>query len=758
MSETLGASFKIDVSNLQAGLKQANKLIRETESEFKRASAGMDSWNKSEEGLKAKISQLNSTTEIQREKVRALKEEYNRLIAEGMDPTSQKAVELRTQINNEEASLRKNEAELERTTQALEELGEEAEDTGHDFEKFGEFAKKACKVALEALTAVTVALGAVGKSAIESYAEYEQLVGGVETLFGDASEKMLEYANDAYRTAGMSANVYLDTAMSFASALVKGCEGNVEIASELANQAMIDMSDNANKFGSDLQSIQNAYMGFAKGQYNMLDNLKLGYGGTKEQMEKLIEDANKLKEASGEVGDLSIENMADIIEAIHLIQEEMDITGTTMLEATTTIQGSMGMLKGAWQNMLTAIADGGDWDKAMNGLVESASAVFDNLFPRITATLEGMGKAISELAPIIIEKLPAVIQQVVPALISTAGTLITTLIGALINAIPAVLGAGAQIMDALAEGILNASETLMSGGADGAIHSFILQLTSHLSDFIESGVKLITALATGLAEAFPVIMEYVPVLIESLFNAIVNNLPVILEAGAQIIVALVKGTIQALPSIISTMGTIAKKAGQTILKFSWLNIGKQIIEKFINGIKNMISPVVSTAKQIPKAVKDGIGSLITDAKKWGSDMIQNFIDGITAKMTGLLNKVKGMANDIKGYLHFSVPDKGPLKDADTWMPDMIDLFAGGIEKNKYKLTNSVRGLASSIGTTMHGATLGGFEASGATGTTAVGGGVVVNQTNNYSQAHSRYEIYKSKQATASAVRLALRGV
>lgn len=276
LAESLGASFSIDVTELKTGLAQANRLIRESESEFKSAAAGMDDWQKSEEGIKAKIKSLNDITEIQKKKVAALKEEYQRLIDNGLDPTSKEAVVLRTKINNEEAALKSNEAEIKRQQQALKNLGKETKEAGKGFETFAKIAKGAAKVAAAAIGAVASAVGAITAQAIESYADYEQLVGGVDTLFGKASQQVQENAANAYKTAGMSANEYMETVTGMSAALVNSLGGDTEKAANMADMAITDMSDNANKMGTDLESLKNAYAGFAKGQFNMLDNLKLG--------------------------------------------------------------------------------------------------------------------------------------------------------------------------------------------------------------------------------------------------------------------------------------------------------------------------------------------------------------------------------------------------------------------------------------------------------------------------------------------------
>ncbi|MCQ2399750.1 MAG: PblA, partial [Clostridia bacterium] len=359
--ERLGASFSIDTTQLKAGLAQANRLIRESESQFKLAAAGMDDWSSSEDGLKAKIKSLNEITELQKKKVNALKTQYQNLIDGGLDPASRQAVELRTKINQEEAALKKNENELKNQKKALKDVGKESENAGKSFEKLGEAAKTAGKVAAVAFTAAAAAVGALVKGALDSYAEYEQLVGGVDTLFKDSSKTVQEYANNAYKTAGMSANEYM------------------EKASEYADRAITDMSDNANKMGTSIESIQNAYGGFAKGNFTMLDNLKLGYGGTKEEMQRLLTDATKL---SGVEYDLN--SYADVVDAIHVVQTELGITGTTAKEASTTIQGSIASMQGAWANLLTGLADeNADIDGLIDNLITSVTTVIGNVLPRI---------------------------------------------------------------------------------------------------------------------------------------------------------------------------------------------------------------------------------------------------------------------------------------------------------------------------------------------------------------------------------------
>ena len=314
------------------------------------------------------------------------------------------------------------------------------EDFQEGTEKTGSKAKSILKgIGVGAAAAATAAAAmavSVAKAAVEGYANYEQLVGGVETLFKDSADQVQKYASEAYKTAGLSANAYMEQATSFSASLLQGLGGDTKAAADYADKAIIDMADNANKMGTSIESIQNAYQGFAKQNYTMLDNLKLGYGGTRGEMERLIEDANKVKEANGEMADLTIDNFADMVEAIHIIQSEMGITGTTAEEASSTIQGSIASLKASWENLLVGMADeNANMDQLIGQFVESASTAAQNLLPRIEQTLLGVAQLIEKLAPIIIEKLPGMIQTLLPAFLNAA----MQILKALVKALPDIL-------------------------------------------------------------------------------------------------------------------------------------------------------------------------------------------------------------------------------------------------------------------------------------------------------------------------------
>ena len=320
----------------------------------------------------------------------------------------------------------------------------------------------AAKAAAVGFGAAAAAVAAVGKSALNAYADYEQLVGGVETLFGNASDKVLQNANRAFQTAGLSANEYMETVTSFSASLLQSVGKDTKKAAEYADQALVDMSDNANKMGSNMQDIQNAYQGFAKQNYTMLDNLKLGYGGTKEEMERLIADANKVKQANGEMADLSIDSFADITEAIHIVQTEMGITGTTAKEASTTIQGSVGMMKASWKNLLVGVADDTqDFGGLMDNFVDSVGIAAKNILPRVETILGGIGSLVEGLAPV-------VVMTILPSMASAAASLLQAFAGSLVELAPALLQSGLSGIQTILVSSLNVPQGL----ADNIMHVF----------------------------------------------------------------------------------------------------------------------------------------------------------------------------------------------------------------------------------------------------------------------------------------------
>ena len=333
------------------------------------------------------------------------------------------------EVNNGEAN-----SNLDETTEKASSLGD----------KLSKGLATVAKVGAAAAAAAGAAFAATTKAAVEAYADYEQLVGGVDTLFKESSNIVQDYAANAYKTAGLSANEYMETVTSFSASLLQSLGGNTAEAAKIADMAITDMSDNANKMGSDMASIQNAYNGFAKQNYTMLDNLNLGYGGTKEEMQRLIDDANKVKEAMGETGDLTIESFADVAEAIHIVQTEMGITGTTAKEASETIAGSVAATKSAWQNLLVGFADeNANLSELTSQFIESVGTVAENIVPRVIQAFKGIVQALPELVAqikqVFFDQLIAMFPNLEGkiGLLKTAFGLLATAIGVIAGAVAA---------------------------------------------------------------------------------------------------------------------------------------------------------------------------------------------------------------------------------------------------------------------------------------------------------------------------------
>lgn len=493
--------------------------------------------------------------------------------------------------------------------------------------KVGSVASTAMKGVGVAVGTATTAVAGLVTASVNAYAEYEQLVGGVDTLFKNSSEKLQQYADEAYKTAGLSANDYMSTVTSFSASLLQSLGNDTEKATEYANQAVIDMSDNANKMGTSMESIQYAYQGFAKQNYTMLDNLKLGYGGTKEEMERLLEDASKL---SGIEFDIS--SFADVTQAIHVIQENMGIAGTTAKEASTTIQGSLNSVKGAWENLLVGMTNpNADFDTLIQNLVDSIATAGENLLPAIEQALIGVSELIDSLFPLIAQKIPDLIVQVLPQLIS-AGTgivtslvtgiqqnlpalvqgaiqIVTQLLTTLLSLLPQLLDMGAQILMQLVIGIGQALPELIPQAVN-AVTTIVENLIDNIDLIIEAGMQLLIGLAEGLINAIPQLIEKIPIIIDKLLNAIIENLPKLVEMGVELVVKLAVGLVQAIPTLVgkipqlisSVLNAIGKLPGMVI------DIGKNIVQGIWNGISGAASWLWNKITGWCSSIFDGIKS------------------------------------------------------------------------------------------------------------------------------------------------------
>lgn len=437
-----------------------------------------------------------------------------------------------------------------------------------------------------------IAAAGIGKIISESInlgGALQQSLGGVETLFKDSADTVKAYAAQAYKTVGLSANDYMEQTTSFAASLLSSVSQDTNAAAQLANMAMVDMADNSNKMGTSMQDIQNAYQGFAKQNYTMLDNLKLGYGGTQAEMQRLLKDAEKLSGVHYDLG-----NLADMYSAIHVIQKEMDITGTTAKEASTTLTGSFAAMKAAAENVLADWSTGADLTAPLQGLVETAQTfLVGNLLPMIGNVLAG-----------------------IPELVYTL--------------VPEILQSGTQLVTSLAEGFTQGIPDFLSNALPQLLQ-FTEELRANAGVFVDAGLNLITQLLNGLIAGLPDLIAYVPDIIINICGVINDNMPKILAQGVSIIVQLIAGLVQTVPSLLANWKKILEAVLSVISAINWLNIGKTILTGVANGVKSMGSSLLNAFKGGFSSALAWIKSLPSQAVQWGKNLIQSFINGLTGK-------------------------------------------------------------------------------------------------------------------------------
>lgn len=724
-------------SEYKRALSQINQGLREVSSEMKAVSSAYDKNDKSTQAVNDKSQTLTKTLELQKNKLETLKSQYNSMASQlgenkskhealvasynsekakldeigrtlgknsseykeqkakvgelaaevkkstaNQDANEKSMSNMRVQMNNAQAAINKTSRELDNLGNSAEDSGKKAEGAangGFTVMKgvLANLATDAIRAALDGLKSFGSAIVDLGKQSLDSYSQYEQLVGGVDTLFGDASVRVQEYADDAYKTAGISANAYMENVTAFSATLLQGLGGDTVAAADYANMAMVDMSDNANKMGTSMTDIQNAYQGFAKQNYTMLDNLKLGYGGTQSEMARLINDSGVLGDSVQVTAD-TVKNVPfdKVIEAIHQVQTNIGITGTTTKEAMSTIEGSTGMLKAAWSNLLTGMADDSvDFGGLVNNVVESALAVANNIIPRVQQIIHGMATTAAQLiqtvVPQLVQMIPPILSDTLPVLI----TAVTTVIQSVLDAIPA-------LMPVITSGIMQIVQSLIT----------------LIPSFVDAGLQMLTALIHGITEALPQLIAMMPKIIQQTTTVLTNNLPLIITAGIQLLVALINGLAQAipqliamLPTIISTIVRVLAQNGPQILR-----AGVQIIKSLISGIGSMLGSVGSSVGQVASTIRDKIGELPGKMLQWGKDMIQGLINGIKSMIGGIGDAVKGVADKITSFLHFSRPDEGPLREYERWMPDMIEGMSETLAKASPALINQTKALAKGI--------------------------------------------------------------
>lgn len=583
--------------------------------------------------------------------------------------------------------------------------------------KIGSIAKGGLAVIGGAVAGVATAFGVMTKNALDSYASLEQNIGGIETLFKDSSQKVIDSAKNAYKTAGLSANAYMETVTSFSASLLQSLGNDTKKAADYADRAIIDMSDNANKMGTSMEMIQNAYQGFAKQNYTMLDNLKLGYGGTASEMYRLLQDAANLNEEFASTAKFSMDskghleaNFADITEAIHIVQTEMGITGTTAKEASETISGSIASAKGAFDNFLNGT---GSPEALAESMVTAGKNVLKGLgeiVPRLLQTLPEVGKLIQEnlvnslsgdsMQKIVEAGKNAVMSLIdgmlasVPTIIPVALNFVKLIADTVITNVPTLIQKGYELLSNLVDGFVKAIPEALP-----KILDFVQGIGDKLAEaapiLIQKGFELLQKLVEGIITAVPILISRVPEIISTFANIINDNFPTILMKGAQLLGQLVLGLIQSIPTLIANIPKIISAIVDTLMAFQWLNLGRGIIKflgdgigamkdfvvkkgfEILNGLKNTLMNLPSTLANIGRTAVSGLGNAISAGISWVKNAAGNIVSAIVNTIKSIPGGMLSIGKDIvKGLWN-------GISDMTGWVIDKIQGFGesvlGGIK-------------------------------------------------------------------------------
>ena len=556
------------------------------------------------------------------------------------------------------------------------------------------------------MTRAVDALTNLGKSALDSVGQLEQNVGGVETLFGDAADAVIASADRAYQTAGMSANDYMSTVTSFSASLLQSLGGNTEEAAKVADMAIIDMADNANKMGTSMDMIQNAYQGFAKQNYTMLDNLKLGYGGTKTEMERLLADAEKLTGVK-----YDINNLNDVYQAIHAVQEEMGITGTTAKEAASTLEGSMASAKAAWDNFMNG---SGDADQLADAFATAADNIVKNLaeiIPRFAETLPALGGAI-------IAQIPGLVAAIVPAVLSAGQSVLKQLQDAVLDFdFAETADKVVQMITGFIEGdglgsLLDTLVTIFTGIVNGIssmlpsllpalielISYVVTSLLDQLPAILDCALELILGLAQGILAALPVLIEALPEVISSIVEFLISAIPQIIDAGIELLMALVDALpviidalVDALPQIIKATVTALIAAAPQIAKAGVKLLGALIeaipviVVELAKAVPDIVAAIIDVLAELPGLIGEVFAEIVTDLVEWGQQMLSN----ASTAMSNMLSKVSGIIQELPGKIWTHLVNavnrviawgQQMLSNASTAMSNMLSKVSGIIQE------------------------------------------------------------------------------
>lgn len=626
---------KIGVDGEAEYRRQISQIIQQSktlESQMKLVASQFTAATTAEERNAKTASVLSKQIDVQRDRVKLLAEQTGKAAAK-YGPLNEYTLKYQESLNKATATLNKMQSELRNTSSGVEELGDDMRDGSEKALSFGDVLKanvasgfivSGVKAMASAIKEATAALVDLGKQSIMGFAEQEQLIGGVDTLFKESSAQVQQYANDAYKTAGLSANQYMETVTSFSASLLQSLGGDTAAAAQKADRAITDMSDNANKMGTDMQSIQDAYQGFAKQNYTMLDNLKLGYGGTKQEMERLVAEAAAMTKeqeklnVAVDAGDLSFSN---IVDAISVVQEHLDIAGTTADEAATTIEGSANAMKSAWSNLITGMSNENlDLDKLVQNVIDSVNIFADNLTTRLQVMLLRFAKGMTQLVNGLVPYVGPAMETLLPALVQGVGGLVSGIVQALPAAVeaisavvpmlveqitillPQILNAGIDIIAALASGIGENLPALIPAAVD-AIITVAEGLVDHVDEIIIAARSLIAVLTQGLIEALPRLVVRLPEIIGAIVKGLLSGMAAIGEVGSQLVRGLFDGISNAASWLYDKLrGWVSDVLGWVKGLFG-INSPSKV---FANEVGKFIPPgiTVGVEKAMPKAMRD----------------------------------------------------------------------------------------------------------------------------------------------------------
>lgn len=535
--------------------------------------------------------------------------------------------------------------------------------------KLGSIAKGGLAVIGGAATGVATAFGVMTKKALDSYASLEQNIGGVETLFKNSSQSVIDNAKNAYKTAGLSANAYMETVTSFSASLLQSLGNDTKKAAEYADSAIIDMSDNANKMGTSMELIQNAYQGFAKQNYSMLDNLKLGYGGTSAEMYRLLQDAAQLNEEFANTAKFSIDskghleaNFADITKAIHIVQTEMGITGTTAKEASETISGSVSAMKGAFDNFLNGTGSPKELAETMVTAGKNVIKGLSEIVPRLLETLPEVKNLIQE------NLVQAFSADTVQRMVESGKNIVMSLLTGMLDSVSNILPVALSLIQFIAEAITTNVPILLQKGYEilqNLINGFVEAIPEALPkilDFIQGigdkiseaapgliqkGFELLQKLVEGIVTATPILIAKVPQIVTTFANVINDNFPTILAKGVQLLGQLALGILQAVPDLISHIPDIVQAIVAVFTAYNWAALGKNIITFLKNGITSMISAVTSAAKNVQNGIVNTIKNLPSTLSNLGKNAVSKLANAIASGISNIVGKAKNIVSGIK---------------------------------------------------------------------------------------------------------------